>query len=131
MSNHKRALSGICVLLVDDEPDSRELTSFVLQQAGAKVVSTSSGAEALAAISLQVPDLVISDVGMPEVDGYMLMRQIRQLPAAKGGCVPAIALTAYAGGRDRQKALEAGFQIHLSKPADIDLLIRTVSESVN
>ncbi|MEO0884514.1 MAG: response regulator, partial [Cyanobacteria bacterium J06648_10] len=97
MSNHKRALSGICVLLVDDEPDSRELTSFVLQQAGAKVVSTSSGAEALAAISLQVPDLVISDVGMPEVDGYMLMRQIRQLPAAKGGCVPAIALTAYAG----------------------------------
>jgi CheY-like chemotaxis protein len=117
-------LSSIRILVVDDEIDSREFVTFVLEQAGASVTSVSSGIEALQAIEQSMPDLIISDIGMPEMDGYMLLQQTRLLESAQQ--VPAIALTAYAGEYDRQQAFQAGFQQHLSKPIDPNALIQTI-----
>lgn len=121
-------LSGIRVLVVDDEADSREVVAFVLEQAGAIVTHVASGIDALQAFSQFSPDLIISDIGMPEMDGYVLINQIRALP--KGEQVPAIALTAYAGELDQQQALSVGFQRHLAKPADPETVIAIVSELV-
>ncbi|GAP94339.1 ATP-binding protein [Leptolyngbya sp. NIES-2104] len=123
-----RDLSGIRVLVVDDEADSRELIAFVLEQAGAIVTHVASGIDALQAFPRFIPDLVVSDIGMPEIDGYMLINQIRALP--NGEQVPAIALTAYAGELDQQQALSVGFQRHLAKPADPEKVIAIVSELV-
>jgi CheY-like chemotaxis protein/two-component sensor histidine kinase len=117
-------LSSIRILVVDDEIDSREFVTFVLEQAGASVTSVSSGIEALQAIEQSMPDLIISDIGMPEMDGYMLLQQTRLLESVQH--IPAIALTAYAGEYDRQQAFQAGFQQHLSKPIDPNALIQTI-----
>ncbi|MEG4212802.1 PAS domain-containing protein [Microcoleus sp. S13_B4] len=123
-------LSGIHVLVVDDDTDSREFVAFVLEQAGAIVTNVASGIEALQAFPQAVPDIIVSDIGMPEMDGYMLMRQIRSLPLEQGGQIPAIALTAYAGEMDRQQAIAAGFQRHLAKPIDSDAVVAIVTELV-
>ncbi|WP_445251627.1 PAS domain-containing protein [Microcoleus sp. LAD1_D1] len=123
-------LSGIHILVVDDEVDSREFVAFVLEQAGAIVTNVASGIEALQAFSQAVPDIIVSDIGMPEMDGYMLMRQIRSLPLEQCGQIPAIALTAYAGEMDRQQAIAAGFQRHLAKPIDPDAVVAIVTELV-
>ncbi|AFZ30630.1 multi-sensor hybrid histidine kinase [Gloeocapsa sp. PCC 7428] len=117
-------LTGIQILVVDDEADSREFVAFVLEQAGAVVNSVSSGTEALQTITQATPDLVVSDIGMPEMDGYMLLQQIRSQESGKQ--VPAIALTAYAGEYDRQQALQAGFHQHLSKPIEPNELIESI-----
>lgn len=109
---------------MDDETDSREFVAFVLEQAGAIVTSTASGIEALQVVEQSVPDLIVSDIGMPEMDGYMLLQQIRAIKQAKS--IPAIALTAYAGEFDRQQALKAGFQQHLSKPIELNELIQAI-----
>ncbi|MCC5635120.1 PAS domain-containing protein [Nostoc sp. CHAB 5844] len=114
-------LSGIYILVVDDEPDSREFVVFVLEQAGALVKSASSAIEALQAIEQFIPDLIVSDIGMPEMDGYMLMQQIRA--SEQGRQIPAIALTAYAGEFDRQQARASGFQRHLAKPVEPTTII--------
>ena len=98
---------------------------MVLEQQGAVVTSVSSANEALEALNKATPDLIISDIGMPDVDGYTLIRQIRQLPLGK---LPAIALTAYAGEVDRQRSIDSGFDKHLSKPIDIPNLLITVIE---
>ncbi len=119
-------LTGIRVLVVDDEPDSRDLIEFVVQQAGAEVMAVSSAIEALQTLQIFQPDILLSDIGMPQMDGYALMREIRQLPANQGGQISAIALTAYAGEYDQQQALNAGFGQHLSKPADPDALIQLI-----
>jgi PAS domain S-box-containing protein len=119
-------LEGLRILVVDDETDSRNFTSFVIEQAGAQVVAVSCAIAALEAIQQMPFDLLISDIGMPDMDGYRLMRQIRQLPAAQSGQILAIALTAYAGDLDRQKVLEAGFQHHLSKPIEPDQLVEAI-----
>lgn len=119
-------LSGMHILSVDDDPDSLEITAFSLEQAGANVTSVASGAEALQAMRELVPDMLLSDIGMPDIDGYMLIRQIRQLPESEGGKVLAIALTAYAGEFDRERALEVGFQKHLTKPIDPMALVEVV-----
>lgn len=121
-------LSGLHILSVDDDVDSLEITAFSLEQAGANVTSVASGAEALEAMKELVPDMLLSDVGMPEIDGYMLIRQIRQLPEDQGGSMLAIALTAYAGELDQVQALEAGFQRHLTKPVDPMVLVEVVRE---
>ena len=118
-------LSGIRILVVDDEADSREFAAFVLEQARAIVTSASSGMEALQLMVQATPDVIISDIGMPDMDGYMLMQQIRSLEPLKN--VPAIALTAYAGELDQQQALAAGFQKHLSKPIDPNQLVQAIS----
>ena len=118
-------LSGVRILVIDDEADSREFVAFILEQTHAIVITASSGAEALQLIAQSTPDLIISDIGMPNMDGYMLMQQIRSLEPLKN--VPAIAFTAYAGELNQQQALAAGFQKHLSKPIDPDQLVQAVS----
>jgi CheY-like chemotaxis protein len=125
------SLRGIRILVVDDEPDSRDFLTFALEEAGAKVTVASSGIEGLKAIRTDtnqqfIFDLIVSDIGMPQMDGYTFLQQIRTLEAAKQ--VPAIALTAYAGEGDRNQALQAGFQEHSSKPIEPDELIKTISE---
>jgi PAS domain S-box-containing protein len=119
-------LSKTQVLVVDDEPDIRDLVSFILQDYGVTVTAVSSAQEALQALSESIPDVLISDIGMPKTDGYMLMREVRSLSPEQGGHVPAIALTAYAGEMNQQQALAAGFQMHISKPVDPDVLVKAI-----
>ncbi|MGF2036592.1 MAG: PAS domain S-box protein [Nostoc sp. CmiVER01] len=121
-------LSGIHILVVDDETDSREFIAFVLEQHGAIVTAVASGADALQAFTQSIPKLIISDIGMPEMDGYMLIRQIRALPPQQGGKIPAIALTAYAGELDQLQAIAAGFQRHVAKPIDPEVLVAIAVE---
>jgi CheY-like chemotaxis protein len=111
-------LSRVRVLVVDDDPDSREVVREVLEQAGAVVVVAGSTHEALEVIAERPPDVMLSDLGMPEEDGYQLMRRVRALDPESGGGVPAAALTAYTQAEDRRAAQEAGFQGYLSKPID-------------
>ena len=109
------------MLVVDDEADARELVATLLQQCGAEVTSVGSAREALSVLTAgdgRRPDVVVSDVSMPEVDGYELLRRIRELPADKGGRIPAVALTAYGRSIDRIRALSAGFQMHMPKPVE-------------
>ncbi|MBD1887704.1 PAS domain S-box protein [Coleofasciculus sp. FACHB-SPT9] len=124
-------LNGIQVLVVDDKPDSREFVAFVLEQAGAKVMTATTAAEALTMLMQFKPTVLLSDVGMPDMDGYTLMQQVRALPTEQGGQVLAIALTAYAGDFNQQQALIAGFQQHLSKPIEPDSLVREISRLLN
>ncbi len=124
-------LTSICVLVIDDEPDSRELLAMMLAQAGAEVMSVASAAEFLTALEPFQPDVVVSDIGMPEVDGYTLLRQVRSLSPEQGGRVPAIALTAYAGEIDRQQAIAAGFQKHIAKPIEPDQLVVAIISLLN
>ena len=119
-------LSGIRVLAVDDDADARDLVVFLLEDCGACVTAVSNADDALAVLIQSVPDVLLSDIGMPDTDGYMLLRQVRALPPEQGGLVPAIALTAYAGEIDYRLALAAGFQRHLSKPLDPDKLVQAM-----
>ncbi len=118
--------NGLQVLVVDDDRDSRELITFLLQQHGAIITEVASASEALICLEQASFDLLISDIGMPAIDGYALMRQIRKQAPDHGGKVPAIALTAYAGEMDQQQALAAGFQHHLIKPVEPELLMQTI-----
>ncbi|MEA5567210.1 PAS domain S-box protein [Anabaena sp. UHCC 0399] len=124
-------LSGRRVLVVDDEPDIRDLVSFILEDYGVEVTAVTSAQEALDILSESLPDILISDIGMPEVDGYMLIRQLRQQPPQRGGNIPAIALTAYAGEINQQQAIDAGFQMHVSKPVDPDALIEAIASLIS
>jgi PAS domain S-box-containing protein len=119
-------LQDVRVLAVDDEADMRDYITFVLEQTGADVTVANSAQAAIALLSQDQPDIIISDIGMPHLDGYMLLKQIRSLSSAQGGSVPAIALTAYAAEYDQQKALAAGFQLHLPKPVEPDQLIKAI-----
>jgi len=110
------SLSGLRVLVVDDELDTRELVAAVLTTCGAEVVSLGSATEALDQMERQRFDLLISDIAMPEMNGYDLIGRIRQLAEEDGGRTPAIALTAYAGIDDRKRALAAGYEMHIAKP---------------
>ncbi|MEJ6480828.1 PAS domain S-box protein [Nostoc punctiforme UO1] len=111
-------LAGIQILLVDDQADVREFFSFALEQYGATVTAVESAAEALEILMQSKPDILLSDIGMPLMDGYMLLREVRKLPPEQGGQIPAIALTAYAGEINYNQAMAAGFQKHLPKPVD-------------
>jgi len=124
-------LQGVKVLVVDDIADIREYVAFVLEQEGATVTSVSSAAEALSALTQVQPDVLVSDIGMAEVDGYMLMRQVRSLPPSQGGAIPALALTAYAGEMNEQQAIAAGFQRHLAKPVEPTVLLAVIAELVD
>ncbi|PIG93945.1 ATP-binding protein [Gloeocapsopsis sp. IPPAS B-1203] len=120
-------LSGVQVLVVDDEPDSLEFITFVLEQAGASVVTATTASEALAILDQSRLDVLLSDIGMPDMDGYMLMRQVKALPPEQGGEILAIALTAYAGDFNQQQALQAGFQQHLTKPIEPQALVKAIT----
>ncbi|MEH1975320.1 MAG: response regulator [Nostoc sp.] len=119
-------LNGLQALLVDDDRDSREFIAFVLEQYGAQVTEADSAHDALNNLMQTKFDLLISDIGMPDMDGYTLIRQIRKQSPDRGGEIPAIALTAYAGEIDRQQALTAGFQQHISKPIELEVLIQAI-----
>ncbi|MEH2114201.1 AAA family ATPase [Nostoc sp.] len=120
-------LSGLEILVVDDDADMREFLPFMLEQYGATVTVVASAIEALTALSQSQPNLIVSDIGMPEMDGYMLMRQIRSLEPEQGKRIPAIALTAYAGEIDQKQAIAAGFQQHISKPVDPEELVKAIA----
>jgi PAS domain S-box-containing protein len=124
-------LDGLKILVVDDEPDTRDLLKAGLGQCGAEVTAAASAAEAFEAIEKSAPDLLISDIGMPGEDGYELMRRVRSLPPEAGGRVPAIALTAYARVEDRMHALRAGYQMHVPKPVELAELAAVAASLVS
>ncbi|MEG4841996.1 ATP-binding protein [Microcoleus sp. B9-D4] len=123
-------LEGLKILVVEDEADALELLSTILEKYGADVMAVASVKEALTIIETATdrsPDVLVSDIGMPDEDGYSLIRKLRQLEVQRGGRLPAIALTAYARNDDRQQALLAGFQMHLTKPVDAAELVAVVA----
>ncbi|MBP6824646.1 MAG: response regulator, partial [Acidobacteria bacterium] len=111
-------LRGVKVLVVDDEHDTREVLSVMLARYGTEVRAAGSVREALEVLSEWKPDMLVSDIGMPDEDGYVMIRKLRALSAEEGGELPAVALTAFASPADREKALAAGFQRHLAKPVE-------------
>jgi len=119
-------LTGIRVLAVDDDPDTRELLKVLLTEYGAEVLIVSSGAEVLENLEFFQPDVLVSDLGMPNIDGYTLIQYIRTLPHEKGGQTPAIALTAYARIDDHQRAITSGYQQYLTKPLEPEHLLQAV-----
>jgi signal transduction histidine kinase/CheY-like chemotaxis protein len=123
-----KLLSGLRVLVCEDDPDCRDLLREVLSGEGATVCLAAAAAEALDHFREFRPDVLVSDIGLPLVDGYALIRQIRQLDDQQGGRTPAIALTAYAGGEDARRAFSAGYQLHVTKPVDPDDLATRVAD---
>lgn len=130
-SSGMNVLQGIRILVVDDEADMRDLVVTILEQASAIVEMAASAAEALAIFDRFEPMLLISDIGMPETDGYELMRQVKSRSAHRGKSIPAIALTAYAMEQDQQQAFAAGFLRHVAKPIEPDLLIQEIVALLN
>ncbi|MFY0566847.1 ATP-binding protein [Archangium lansingense] len=124
-------LSGVRVLVADDEQGTRELLRVLLEDRGAVVTSASNSAEALERLKREPPDLLVSDIGMPDEDGYTLIRRVRALPPAQGGQVPAAALTAYTRLEDRTRALSAGFQVYVPKPVDPIELVMALANLIN
>ena len=125
------SLERLRILVVDDDRDARELLSRLLEEAGATVEIAASAEEALAKLAATAPNVLISDIGMPEVDGYELIRRVRAHPEELTATTPAIALTAYARKQDADAALGAGYDHHLPKPvapADLIRAIKTVTE---
>jgi CheY-like chemotaxis protein len=123
-------LDHLQILVVDDEPDTREMLKAGLGHCGARVTIVGSAREALEAMEANMPDVLISDIGMPGEDGYELIKKVRALPADKGGRVPAIALTAYARTEDRLQALRSGYQMHVPKPVELAELVAVASSLV-
>ncbi|HEY2388077.1 MAG TPA: ATP-binding protein [Candidatus Binatia bacterium] len=121
------SLAGLAVLVVDDEPDSNDLVQTLLASRGAEVRVAASTRQALDILNRWRPDVLVSDIGMPDEDGYALIRQVRSRPPERGGAVGAVALTAYARVEDRVRILNAGFQMHVAKPVDPTELIAVVA----
>jgi PAS domain S-box-containing protein len=124
----RASLSGLSVLVVDDEEDARRVVATVLAQSGAEVVTTCSAREALRRFADRRPDVLVTDLAMPEVDGYALLRTLRSLEGGAGRRVPAIALTALASAEDRRRVEAAGFELHLTKPVEPDEIVAAVAE---
>jgi CheY-like chemotaxis protein len=120
-------LSGVKVLVVDDEADARDLIQRVLVDCSADVLTAGSAEEAMHLVDTQKPHVLVTDIGMPGVDGYELLRRVRALERKRGGRLPAIALTAFARSEDRTRALRAGFLVHVAKPVEPSELVATVA----
>lgn len=116
-------LEGLRIVIVDDDPDARDLLRTVLEQRSARVFDAECASDAFELVKRERPDVLISDIAMPEEDGYMLIARVRALTEDEGGRTPAIAVTAYAGRADRNRAIEAGFDAHYAKPIDLDALV--------
>ncbi len=127
-SQQPLALAGLRVLVVEDEPDALEYFKIVLEKEGAQVTGVTLVSEALNAIKASLPNVLVSDIGLPGEDGYSLIARVRNMDVERGECLPAVALTAYAREEDRQRALNAGFQMHVSKPVDPDELVRVIAK---
>ncbi len=121
-----KALAGTSLLMVDDDPDGLALLEFVVELAGATVRSATNAHDALATLSSFRPDVLLLDISLPEMDGYDLLKAIRRDPAMRN--VPALAVTAHAYERDKQRAAEAGFSVHVSKPFDAEALVYLVAK---
>jgi len=121
-------LAGLRVLVVDDEMDTRQLISHSITRSGAEVKACGSAREALELLEQWRPDVLLSDIGMPGEDGYSLINKVRALPPEKGGHTPAAAFTAYAREEDRERALAAGYQMHIAKPISSDELVSTLAQ---
>jgi len=120
-------LAGICILFVDDDPDACALARRIFEEHKTKVFIALSAREGLDILRDQRPDIIVSDIGMPDQDGYELMRQIRKLPEKEGGAIPAIALTAFARPEDRKQAFSVGYQKHLAKPVEPHELLTAIA----
>ena len=123
-----RSLDGLRVLLVDDEPEAREILSTVIGRTGAEVKTCISASDALIKLAEWRPDVILSDIAMPEEDGYSFIGKVRSLPRDKGGETPAAALSAYARDEDRLQALAAGYQMHIAKPIGASQLVTMVAK---
>lgn len=120
-------LTGLRVVVVEDDDDARDLLVAMLIECGAEVDEARSADEAIALVQRVCPDVLVSDIGLPDHDGYYLIRKVRSLSPAEGGRVPAIALTGYADLADSRAALRAGYQVHVAKPIDVGLLTQAVA----
>jgi signal transduction histidine kinase len=121
-------LDGVRILVVEDDHDGRELVALILRDRGAQVITAASAQQALQLLEQEAPDVLVSDIGMPDMDGYAFIRHVRARPASAGGGTPAIALTAYTRELDRRQAEAAGFHHHLAKPVTPGALLRTIGE---
>ncbi len=130
-SNQKNELSGKKILVIDDEADARELISRILSYCKASVIMAATAREGLELLKREKPDVIVSDVSMPDKDGYEFIREVRQLSAENGGNIPAVALTAFARAEDMTKAISAGYQKHLCKPVDSHELVTVVNQLVS
>lgn len=126
LSSHE--LTGFSILVVDDELDARELVACLLESRGATVYLADAPTAALTLLARHTPDVMISDIAMPGEDGYALMRRVRSLNQAEKRNIPAIALTAFTRNVDRERALVAGFDVHLGKPVQPSVLMAAVVE---
>jgi two-component system, chemotaxis family, CheB/CheR fusion protein len=126
------SLQGLCILVVDDENDVRTIISTILEHYGATVTPISSGSLALQELQAnsQAYDVLVSDLGMPEMDGWELIQSIRALDVAEGGNIPAVALTAYNSSKEQRMSLLAGFQVHIAKPVEPEQLVSIVANLV-
>jgi CheY-like chemotaxis protein len=120
-------LDGVRVLLVEDADDARELLTLLLRERGAEVRTAVNGREAMERVVEALPDVLISDIGLPGEDGHSLLKRIREWTEARDQWLPAIALTAYAGAEDARKAYRAGFQVHMAKPLESESLVESVA----
>ena len=127
-SDRPDLLKDLRVLVVEDEEDTRDLVVMALRQSGAEVSACASVPEALAELDRLPPDVLVSDIGIPEEDGYSLIQKVRSRDPGSGGRVPAAALTAYARAEDRRRTLAAGYQKHLAKPLDPAELVTAVAQ---
>jgi CheY-like chemotaxis protein len=121
-------LRGIRILIVDDEADSREMLKFILEDGRAQIMTAPNAVEALHSFAIFKPDVLISDLGMPGMDGHELIKKIREFPEADGGGVPAIALTGYVSLEEQKRVRDSGFDVHISKPVDLPELIKLIAE---
>lgn len=122
-----RSLEGVRILLVEDDDDNREVMRIALEARGAVLTAVDGTRAAVAAIEVQTPDIVISDISMPGEDGHALLRKVRGLPLTRGGRIPAIALTALDSREARVASRDAGFHYHLTKPVDANKLVEIVA----
>jgi NO-binding membrane sensor protein with MHYT domain/CheY-like chemotaxis protein/nitrogen-specific signal transduction histidine kinase len=124
------SLAGVKVLLVDDANDTLDVLQQILKQSGATIMAASDAGTALALLERERPDVIVSDIGMPDIDGFELMRRIRRRAANAGGAIPAIALTAFTRPDDRNKAMQAGFNDYLAKPVEPGSLLAQIAQAV-
>jgi CheY-like chemotaxis protein len=125
------SLRDLTVLVVEDDADSRDLVERWLGSRGAEVASASSAAQALEMLPTIRPDVLVCDIGLPDMDGYELIQRVRALPPARGGTIPAVAVTAFARPEDRTRALRAGYQAHVAKPirsSDLIAIVRSFGD---
>src|SRR5207247_2938041 len=128
--NVGQSVDGVRILVVDDEAYSRDVISTILTRCGSEVRCSESAAEAIRAFAEWGPDLLLSDIGMPNEDGYSLIRKVRKLRSKRAKKIRAIAITAYATDEDRLPALAAGFQVHLTKPVDANSLLTSIAAAL-